>query len=332
MRKSVGLESFALAAALSIAIALPAAAFDLQGHRGARGLAPENTLPGFDRALSIGVTTLELDLVVTADDVVVVHHDPVLNPDIARRPDGQWVTEEKPIREIDLATLKTFDVGRLRAGTDYARRFADQITADGARVPTLAEVFERVAALGVDDVRFNIETKIRPGRDDLSPSPEAFAALVAGVVRAHGMEARTTVQSFDWRTLDALAEIAPEIERVCLTAQGRFDTVQADRPGASPWLGGRDVDDVGGSVPALVADAGCTTWSPLAENVDADTLADARAHGLRVVPWTVNEVPEMRRLVDLGVDGIITDYPNRLRALLVERGIAVAAPVIVPTR
>ena len=152
-------------------------------------------------------------------------------------------------------------------------------------------------------------------------APEAFAALLAEAVRAHGLADRVSVQSFDWRTLDAMAAIAPEIARVCLTAEGRFDTVEAGADGASPWLGGRDVDDVGGSTPRLVAEAGCATWSPHHGDLDGARLAEARALGLAVIPWTVNEIADMRRLLEAGVDGIITDYPNRLRALLVERGI-----------
>ncbi|MGJ3264133.1 MAG: glycerophosphodiester phosphodiesterase [Salinarimonas sp.] len=310
----------------------PALSFDLQGHRGARGLAPENTLPAVDQALAIGVDTLELDLVVTADDVLVVHHDLSLSPDIARGPDGAWVTDEVPLRILDLEAVKTFDVGRLRAGTDYARRFADQITRDGARIPTLEEVFARVEALGAGHVRYNLETKIRPDLADLSPTPEAFAALLAAAVRAHGLADRVSVQSFDWRTLDAMAQIAPEIARVCLTAQGRFDTVHAGRPGASPWLGGRDADEAGGSAPRLAAEAGCAVWSPHYEDVDPERLGEAHALGLAVIPWTVNEIAQMRRLVEMGVDGIITDYPNRLRALLVERGMEVAPQVRLPTR
>ncbi|WP_372425735.1 glycerophosphodiester phosphodiesterase [Salinarimonas chemoclinalis] len=312
--------------------AAPAHAFDLQGHRGARGLAPENTLAAVDQALAIGVDTLELDLVVTADDVLVVNHDLALSPDIARGPDGSWVGEALPVRQMTLEAVKRYDVGRLRPGSDYARRFADQITRDGARIPTLEEVFARVEALGAGHVRYNLETKIRPDRADLSPTPEAFAALLAEVVRAHGLADRVSVQSFDWRTLDALAAVAPEIARVCLTAQEPFDTVEAGRPGASPWLGGRDADDVEGSAPRLAADAGCAVWSPHHEDLDAKRLAEAKGLGLAVIPWTVNEIAAMRRLVEMGVDGIITDYPNRLRALLVERGDVVAPQVRLPTR
>ena len=159
-------------------LASSAQAFDLQGHRGARGLAPENTLPAFEKALKIGVTTLELDLAVTKDDVLVVSHDPRLNPDITRGPDGQWLREPGPsIRSLDLAELRKFDVGRVQPGTAYAARLRGQAAQDGVRIPTLTEVFDLAQRLGADQVRFNIEPKISPDRE--TAPPELFAALVA---------------------------------------------------------------------------------------------------------------------------------------------------------
>ena len=128
------------------------------------------------------------------------------------------------------------------------------------------------------------------------------------------------MQSFDWRTLAALKRIAPEIERVCLTVEAlNFDTIRRGEPGPSPWLAGLDIDDFGGSVPRLVAAAGCATWSPLYRNARPDDVAAAKALGLKVIPWTVNERADMERLIALGVDGIITDYPDRLRAVMAEK-------------
>ena len=166
-------------------------AFDLQGHRGARGLAPENTLEGFATALKIGVTTLELDLGVTKDGVVVVSHDRVLNPDHTRGPDGAFLNVPGPaIRALTLAELKQYDVGRLKPGTAYAAAFPQQRAVDGARIPALSEVFALAKRLGANDVRFNIETKLTPTSSAETPAPEAFAAAVAAVVRDSGMAAR----------------------------------------------------------------------------------------------------------------------------------------------
>jgi glycerophosphoryl diester phosphodiesterase len=296
-------------------------AFDLQGHRGARGLKPENTLEAFATALEIGVTTLELDLAMTRDGVLVVSHDSLLNPDHTRGPDGQFLGQQGPaIRSLSLDEVKRYDVGRLKPGTAYAAAFPQQQGTDGARIPTLAEVFELVRHKGADHVRFNIETKLTPTSGADTPDPETFASAFAAAVREAGLTARTTIQSFDWRTLVVMRRIAPEIERVCLTMDGGTgDTLQRGRPGASPWTAGFDIDDVGGSTPRLVSAAGCSVWSPVFREVTAEALADAKSLGLRVIPWTVNDRSDMARLIALGVDGLITDYPDRLRALMAEK-------------
>jgi glycerophosphoryl diester phosphodiesterase len=312
-------------------IAGPAAnAFDLQGHRGARGLAPENTLAAFQTALKIGVATLELDLAMTKDDVLVVSHDRRLNPDHTRGPNGQFLETEGPaIRSLTLSEVQRYDVGRLTPGSSYAASLPAQQPVDGARIPALTELFELVKRMGADHVRFNIETKITPTSGAETPDPEAFAAAVAKAVRGAGLAARVSIQSFDWRTLVAFKRIAPEIERVCLTAEAlNFDTIKRGEPGPSPWTAGLDIDDVAGSVPRLVAAADCQVWSPLYRNAKPDDVAAAKGLGLKVIPWTVNERAEMERLIGLGVDGLITDYPDRLRAVMAEKGMPL--PPILP--
>lgn len=293
-----------LLAALALGQACAAQAFDLQGHRGARGTAPENTLPGFAAALAVGVDTLELDAGVTRDGVVVIHHDRRLNPDIARGPDGRWIEAPGPLlRELDFKALRRYDVGRLRPGSEYAARFPEQAPADGARIPRLAELFALVRKAGNDEVRFNIETKISPAAPAETLPPEAFARALVGEIRRAGVAARTTVQSFDWRTLHAVERAAPEIATVYLTGRRR-----------------------GGSQPQAVHAAGGRIWSPHYEELDSAALIEARGLELKVVPWTVNEPGFIERFLDLGVDGLITDYPERVRAELTRRGMPLPAP------
>ena len=209
----------------------------------------------------------------------------------------------------------------LRPGSDYAKGFPEQQPVDGARIPALTELFDLVKRAGAEHVRFNIETKITPTSGDETPDPDAFVAAFAKAVRDAGLGGRVSLQSFDWRTLKAMRSIAPEIERVCLTAEAlSFDTIRRGEAGPSPWLAGLDIDDFGGSVPRLVAAAGCAVWSPLYRNAKGDDVAAAKALGLTVIPWTVNERADMERLIGLGVDGVITDYPDRLRAVMAERG------------
>jgi len=320
LRACVGL---AVAGTLAIAGGKGAIGFDLQGHRGARGLAPENTLAAFAKALEIGVTTLETDLAVTKDGVVVLSHDPVLNPDIVRGPDGAWLSAPGPaVHSLTLAELRGFDVGRIKPSTKYAQRFAHQKPVDGARIPTLLELFELARASGKSP-RFNIETKLSPERPDETPDPDTFARLVVEAVRAAGLTGRTTIQSFDWRTLLIARKLAPEIETVCLTYEPMLrDKIEADGRRPSPWLAGLDPLAFGGSVPRLVKAAGCATWSPQFTELSAQLVAEAHALGLRVIPWTVNSPADIGRIIDIGVDGLITDYPDRARDVMKAKGMA----------
>lgn len=307
------------AACLVLLLAVvPAWAFDLQGHRGARGLAPENTLAGFEAALLIGVNTLELDIVISADGVPVISHDTVLNPDITRDASGRWLqARDQAIRRLTLAELQAWDVGRINPASRYALDFAEQVPQDGERIPTLAALFDRVRALGANDVRFNIETKLQPGSAVLSASPEVFVRAILDVVRAHGMAQRVSLQSFDWRTLQIARQIAPELPTVFLTAQlPRFDTVTS-----GDWTLGLRVADFD-TTANMVAAAGGKTWSPHHSNLSQAVLKRARALGLRVIPWTVNEPADMERLINWGVDGLITDHPDRLRTVMQQRGMA----------
>jgi glycerophosphoryl diester phosphodiesterase len=316
-------ERFIGACLLAAIASIPAAAFDLQGHRGARGLAPENTLTGFARALEIGVTTLETDLAVTKDGVLVLSHDPVFNPDVVRGADGTWLIPPiPPINSLTLAKLKAYDVGRIKPGSNYAQQFPDQQPVDGARVPTLVELFDLARSSGKSP-RFNIETKLSPNKPGEAPDPETFARVVVDAVRAAGLSNRTTIQSFDWRTLIAARKLAPDIETVCLTAASTLkDRVVNGERRPSAWLAGLDPAAFSGSVPALAKAAGCGTWSPRFAELTGDLVAEAHAHGLKVVPWTINTPADMARAIDMKVDGLITDYPDRARDVMAAKGMA----------
>lgn len=302
--------------------------FDLQGHRGARGLMPENTLPAFAKALSIGVTTLEMDLAVTKDLQVVVSHNPRFEPDIARDTSGAWLQQSSPgIYSMTLETVKTYDVGRINPASKYAKRFPDQQPVDGTTMPTLGEVFELVNQSDNQVVRFNIEVKINPDNPELTLAPKAFVQVVLKVIQRYKMENRVTVQSFDWRALQLVQELIPGITTSYLTAnQPWLNNLQTGMPGASPWLNGLDVDDFDGSAVRAIKAAGGSVWSPYHEEVSPESIKLAHELGLSVKVWTVNEPARMRELIEMGVDGIITDYPNRLRQVLEALGLPVPAP------
>lgn len=300
-----------------------ALAFDAQGHRGARGLAPENTLWGIERALAVGVNTLEIDVVLSAEGIPVLSHDTAPNPDIARDASGQWIKERgTPFHHLPLADITALDVGRINPGSRYARDFPDQQPHDGERIPTLAAVFERVQALGAAHVAFNIELKRNPLRPGESPAPAPFARAVLDVVQRLGMAPRVTLQSFDWSVLKEIRRQAPGLALSYLSAQQeRFNTLVT-----GDWTNGRRLAD-GEDAAALVASAGGQLWSPHFRDLSQSVLRRARLLRLRVIPWTVNEPADMERLIDWGVDGLITDYPDRLRTVMQRRGMALPPPV-----
>jgi glycerophosphoryl diester phosphodiesterase len=307
-------------------------AFELQGHRGARGLMPENTLPGFARALSLGVDVLEMDAAITADGVVVLSHDPQLDPALTRGPDGRWITDDDHvISRLEFADLRRFDVGRINPASAYAKQFKTQTPADGSPVPSLFEVAALADRAGNRRVRFNIETKVRPDRPELTVAPELFADRLVAAIRDAGIAQRATVQSFYWRTLDRVRAVAPEIATACLTSERDWlDNIGRDR-GLSPWTG-EDVLKFGGSVPRLVEGAGCAIWSPHFAEVNDALIDEAHALGLRVIVWTVNAPNDMTRLIQSGVDGIITDYPDRLGAVMQSLGMPLPAATPVSVR
>ena len=320
----------ALAATL-LAACLQAQAFDLEGHRGARGLAPENTLPAFAVALSLGVTTLETDIAITRDGQLVLSHDPALNPDVTRGPDGQFLAARGPlIRDITYDELQRYDVGRLRPGTRYAAQFPDQTPVDGARIPRLADLFALVKRSGNTQVRFDLETKVTPTAPDETIAPEAFARALIKAVRDAGMAGRTTIQSFDWRTLQVVQKEAPEIATAYLTAQQPWlDNVGAGKAGASPWTAGIAFAEHG-SVPKMVKAAGGSIWSSHFADLDAAKVNEAHALGLQVLAWTVSTPAQIASVMDLGVDGIVTDRPDLVREEMKRRGMAL--PAATPVR
>ena len=324
------LAGFAALAAILAGCAAPG--FDLQGHRGARGLAPENTLPAFARALEIGVTTLELDTNVTRDGIVVIGHDMRVNPDIARL-DGAWIKPPGPaIHDLTWEELSRYDIGRIDPATAYAKRYPDQVAVDGTHYARLADLFALVRQRGDTRVRFNIETKISPLAPAESLAPEPFARLLVAEIRAAGMASRVTIQSFDWRTLRVVQREAPDIATVYLSAQQKYYDTVCSGPGAgtpsiapadcgpSPWTAGFQLRDQG-SVPRMVKAAGGRIWSPEYRDIDEARLAEAHALGLRVVAWTVNDPAQIARLLAMGVDGLISDRPDVVREEMRKRGL-----------
>jgi glycerophosphoryl diester phosphodiesterase len=263
--------------------------FDLQGHRFARGLFPENTLEGFDAACRLGLTSFEIDIAITRDGIPILHHDPALNPDTTRTPDGAWLDGTGPlIRDLTLAELSHYDVGRLRPGSRYATTYATQLPHDGARIPTLDALLRRRPG-----IRFNIELKLMPDHPEWTVAPEEMVERVLQTIDAAAAADRVAIQSFDWRAPRHVRQIRPDI--------------------ALGWL--TDATATTAAAPDAIASEGGGHWAPHHTELTLALIDRAHAHGLRVIPWTVNDPADMQRLIAWGVDGLITDCPDRALAL-----------------
>jgi glycerophosphoryl diester phosphodiesterase len=316
--------------ALLMALSLPSTAqrtIDLQGHRGARGLLAENTLPSFALALQMGVTTLELDVVVTQDDVLVISHDPALNPDITRDAQGRFLGSKGPdIRQLTFEQLQSYDVGRINPTTRYSQIFPAQKGQDSVRIPRLKDLFDLVKTQGNTQVKFAIETKITPQRPDQTPDPERFVQLLLQEIKDHGMSERVQILSFDWRTLQAVQKTAPGMPTVYVTAQlPVLDNLGIKAGQPSTWTAGFQHAQHG-SVPRMIKAAGGTHWSSFWRELDAQKVREAQSLGLKVLAWTVNDRQSMGQMLDLGVDGLVTDRPDIAAELLKERGIRWTTP------
>jgi len=258
----------------------------VHGHRGARAMRPENTLPAFEYAIDIGADVLELDMAVTKDNVIVVSHDPYLHPPVCSGP-----VEKATIHQLTLAQVKEWDCGKVRNPG-----FPKQTPIEGTRMPTLDEVFAMATAKS-KTIQFNIETKSFADHPELTPSPDDFVKLVLDVIRKHHVESRVYLQSFDFRTLHAMQKIAPEIRRVAL------------------WEGAdRSFVDI-------AKDADAPIVSPAYRLVTPEKVKAAHDAGLEVVPWTADRPADWDKLVAAQVDAIITDDPAELIAYLKSKGL-----------
>ncbi|GAA0819420.1 glycerophosphodiester phosphodiesterase family protein [Streptosporangium amethystogenes subsp. fukuiense] len=297
---------------------------EIHGHRGARGLRPENTLPGFAHALELGVDALELDVALTADRRLVLTHDltvsAVTSTDVrpAFRGDPAFPYVGRPVGELTLAQLRTLECG-VRVPRHPEDRFVPtQLPVPNTRMPTLGSVLGLMDAYGADGVRVHVELKSDPTRPDLSAEVGEFTEMVVAELDRHRRLDRAAILSFDWRVLRIARSLAPATGRYALIERATMD---------SAWLDGLRLEDFGGDIPAAAAEAGGTTLSPEHVMVDPELARRAEKADLPLAVWTVNDPGRAAELLDLGAAAIVTDYPDRMIALWAGRGMRIPKPV-----
>jgi glycerophosphoryl diester phosphodiesterase len=288
------------------------------GHRGARGILPENSIVGFDFALSIGVDLLEFDVLLTADEVPVITHNHQLHGSGVRGPDGRFLNGEQPqVASLRMEDVARFDIGRLDGTTEYGRRFPDQAQLDGIRVPRLTELLHLVSQPKHANACLMLELKTDPDVANDGKTRDRIVSIVCDEVRAAGLTDRTLLHSFDWALLDECRRQAPDMPISFLTQlhESADDVGEDSAIPVTP-----DLDRPGISVPDEVDRAGGSLWCPHFSEITADDLARARELDLCVAVWTVNETADIDAMIDLRVDAIVSDYPGRVQRRLSDRG------------
>ena len=290
----------------------------IYGHRGARGDLPENTLDSFNFLFENKISAFETDILISRDLVPVINHDFRLNPALTRNSDGNWI-ENDDIKIFDLTyeQLSKFKIGSIDKKSKYGRRFDDQKSLGEINIPKLSDLLELASNNISDDLIINLEIKSTPVEENLTPSPDAMAKLITNEVNKTELKDKVIYSSFDWRVLREIKNINHQSSRAYLTSELKGKVYDK-----SPWLDFMPLyDSDSRELPRLIKTLGGEAWHPKHKDINKDMVRISHEEGLPVNVWTVNEKYEMLRMIEYGVDGIITDYPLRLKKLCEKEGI-----------
>lgn len=313
--------------------------FDLEAHRGGRDVRPENTLYSYAYAIELGATSIECDMQLTKDGQIVMSHNPILNSDITRDENGNYIENNKyDIRLMTVDELKKFDVGVMdpNCGEYYDLHGKTQFTYD-AKIPTLEELMQLIQSYGDKNIVLNIETKSYPDPASAgyknNADPKKFVEVFNNIVKKYDMEDRVVLQSFDWQTLIEMKKLNPNISTSALWQEqpswGRdSESLRRYEKKKSPWLGGLDIKDYQGNPVKAAHAIGADIISPYYTEISKQDVDEAHSLGIKVVPWTVNNEKDMNMLLDMGVDGIISDKPWLLKQVLEKRNIKLHTPTV----
>lgn len=313
--------------------------FDLEAHRGGRDVRPENTLYSYAYAIELGATSIECDMQLTKDGQIVMSHNPILNSDITRDENGNYIENNKyDIRLMTVDELKKFDVGVMdpNCGEYYDLHGKTQFTYD-AKIPTLEELIQLIQSYGDKNIVLNIETKSYPDPASAgyknNADPKKFVEVFNNIVKKYDMEDRVVLQSFDWQTLIEMKKLNPNISTSALWQEqpswGRdSESLRRYEKKKSPWLGGLDIKDYQGNPVKAAHAIGADIISPYYTEISKQDVDEAHSLGMKVVPWTVNNEKDMNMLLDMGVDGIISDKPWLLKQVLEKRNIKLHTPTV----
>jgi len=282
----------------------------IYGHRGARGVLPENTLESFKYLFENNIYAYETDILISKDFIPVITHDFRLDPSYTKDINDNWIEDEN-IKIIDLTydQILQFDVGTLNKLSKYGRKFINQKSLQNQKIPKLSELLKLTSDNIVEDLLINLEIKSTPIEKNLTPEPDEMVKIIIDEVSRSNLEDRIIYSSFDWRVLREIKERDSKIPRAYLTSG-----VKGKIYDKSPWLDFTPLHN-GVELPELISALGGSAWHPNYKDVNKEIVQISHGKGLPVNVWTVNRESDMLRMIDYGVDGIMTDYPLKLREL-----------------
>ena len=294
----------------------------IYGHRGARGVLPENTLESFKYLFENNIHAYETDILISKDLVPVITHDFRLDPSLTKDKEGNWIKDEN-IKIFDLTydEISKFDVGSLNKLTRYGRRFVNQRSLENQKIPKLSELLELSSKNVLQNLLINLEIKSTPDEKNLTPDPKDLVQIVLNEINNSNLKEKIIISSFDWRILREVKKQSPEIPRAYLTfQQEKGMKIKKTIYSKSPWIDHIPLTIVY-DLPKIIKELGGSAWHPYYKDINKKAVKDAHDNNLPVNVWTVNDEDDMLKMIEYGVDGIMTDYPLRLKNLCEKRSI-----------
>jgi len=294
----------------------------IYGHRGARGDLPENTLESFKYLFENNINAYETDILISKDLIPVITHDFRLDPSFTKDSEGNWIKDENiKIFDLTYEELLKFDVGSINKLSRYGRRFVNQKPLENQRIPKLSELLDLSSKNKSENLLINLEIKSTPDEENLTPAPEDTVKLVVDEINLSNLKDKIIVSSFDWRTLTEIKNQYPEISRAYLTYQQvRGMKIKKTIYNRSPWMSFLPFYE-DHELPKIIKSQGGKAWHPYRKDITKELVDISHQEDLPVNVWTVNEEYDMLKMIEYGVDGIMTDYPLKLKELCVKENI-----------
>jgi len=295
----------------------------IYGHRGARGDMVENSISGLKYAFDLGIRAVEFDVVISKDNIPVLFHDYRLNPDLVKDSSGNWITDKNmKLKDLTYEEISKYTIESVKPDTKYAKRFKNQQSIKGEKIPKLTDFFKLVTEDKYKDAFLNLEIKSTLTQENVTLNPEKMVSIILKDIKEFNLEDRTLITSYDWRILYELKKQNPNILRGFITLQQDLPTTKKNVYENSPWMVKKYPIEELFLLPNIIKSLEGHVWSVFYRDVTKQNVELAHKHGLATCVWTVNREKDIIRMIEYGVDGIITDYPKKVQEICKSKNIS----------